>query len=166
MNEVELVLGLLVLVAALALLSHRLGTPYPIVPVLGGLLTGLVPGLPDVDLARSWCSCCSCHPWSTARRSWRAVLDPGADARVGAAGGLALRQAAAFGRASARSRQSVNKASARYTKNELAVPLHHEQAHQSGCVGAGRHGRSWTGSLRGGPWPAAASWLWFRQGHA
>jgi CPA1 family monovalent cation:H+ antiporter len=51
MHEVELVLGLLVLVAALALLAHRLGTPYPIVLVLGGLLTGLVPGLPDVELA-------------------------------------------------------------------------------------------------------------------
>ena len=51
MQEVELVLGLLVLVAALALLAHRLGTPYPIVLVLGGLLTGLVPGLPEVELA-------------------------------------------------------------------------------------------------------------------
>ena len=51
MREVELVLGLLVLVAALALLAHRLGIPYPIVLVLGGLLTGLVPGMPDVELA-------------------------------------------------------------------------------------------------------------------
>ena len=51
MREVELILGLLVLVAALALLARRLGTPYPIVLVLGGLLTGLVPGLPDVELA-------------------------------------------------------------------------------------------------------------------
>ncbi len=51
MTDVELILGLLVLVAALALLAHRLGTPYPIVLVLGGLLTGLIPGLPDVELA-------------------------------------------------------------------------------------------------------------------
>ena len=52
MAEIELVLGLLVLVAALAVLARRLAVvPYPIVLVLGGLLIGLVPGLPDVELA-------------------------------------------------------------------------------------------------------------------
>ena len=51
MHEIELVLGLLVAVAALATLAHRLGVPYPIVLVLGGLLIGIVPGLPDVQLA-------------------------------------------------------------------------------------------------------------------
>ncbi|TME35883.1 MAG: hypothetical protein E6I75_10865 [Chloroflexi bacterium] len=51
MRDIELVLGLLVLVAALALLARRLGTPYPIVLVVGGLMTALVPGLPDVELA-------------------------------------------------------------------------------------------------------------------
>src|SRR4030088_1138474 len=51
MREIELVLGLLVAVAALAMLAHRLSVPYPIVLVLGGLLIGFVPGLPDVQLA-------------------------------------------------------------------------------------------------------------------
>jgi Na+/H+ antiporter len=51
MHEIQLVLGLLVAVAALATLAHRLGVPYPIVLVLGGLLIGIVPGLPDVQLA-------------------------------------------------------------------------------------------------------------------
>jgi monovalent cation/hydrogen antiporter len=51
MYAIELVLALLVAVAALATLAHRLGIPYPIVLVLGGLLIGLVPGLPDVQLA-------------------------------------------------------------------------------------------------------------------
>src|SRR4030081_157620 len=51
MREIELVLGLLVAVAALAMLAHRLRVPYPIVLVLGGLLIGFVPGLPDVQLA-------------------------------------------------------------------------------------------------------------------
>src|SRR5437016_4121909 len=51
MPEIELVLGLLVAVAALAMLAHRLGVPYPIVLVVGGLLIGFVPGLPDVELA-------------------------------------------------------------------------------------------------------------------
>ena len=46
MYAIELVLALLVAVAALATLAHRLGIPYPIVLVLGGLLIGLVPGLP------------------------------------------------------------------------------------------------------------------------
>jgi Na+/H+ antiporter len=51
MYAIELVLALLVAVAALATLAHRLGIPYPIVLVLGGLLIGFVPGLPDVQLA-------------------------------------------------------------------------------------------------------------------
>ena len=38
-------------VAALATLAHRLSVAYPIVLVLGGLLIGFVPGLPDVQLA-------------------------------------------------------------------------------------------------------------------
>ena len=51
MREIELILGLLVAIAALAMLAHRLSVPYPIVLVLGGLLIGFVPGLPDVQLA-------------------------------------------------------------------------------------------------------------------
>jgi CPA1 family monovalent cation:H+ antiporter len=51
MHEIELVLGLLVAVTALGILAHRLRVPYPIVLVLGGLLIGLVPGLPVVELA-------------------------------------------------------------------------------------------------------------------
>jgi CPA1 family monovalent cation:H+ antiporter len=46
----EVVLMLLVPIAALAVLARRLGVPYPILLVLGGLALGLVPGLPRVDL--------------------------------------------------------------------------------------------------------------------
>jgi Na+/H+ antiporter len=49
-HEVEIVLVLLGLVAALAVLSRRVGIPYPIVMTIGGLLLGLVPGLPRVEL--------------------------------------------------------------------------------------------------------------------
>jgi monovalent cation/hydrogen antiporter len=49
-HESELVLALLVPVAALAVLARRLGVPYPILLVIGGLLLGLVPGLPRVEL--------------------------------------------------------------------------------------------------------------------
>jgi Na+/H+ antiporter len=49
-HALELVLVLLVPVAALAILARRLAIPYPILLVLGGLALGLVPGLPRVEL--------------------------------------------------------------------------------------------------------------------
>lgn len=50
-GEVELVfLFLLLFVIVFGLLARKLGTPYPIVMVVGGLLVGLVPGIPDVTL--------------------------------------------------------------------------------------------------------------------
>jgi monovalent cation/hydrogen antiporter len=42
--------AVLVSVAALNALASRIGVPYPIVLVLGGLALGLVPGLPQVEL--------------------------------------------------------------------------------------------------------------------
>ena len=51
MYAIELVLGLLVAVTALALLAGRLNVPYPILLVIGGLVLGFVPGLPPVSLA-------------------------------------------------------------------------------------------------------------------
>src|SRR5436305_1921686 len=51
MREVELILALLVPVAALAVLARRIGMPYPILLVIGGLALGLWPGLPRVGLA-------------------------------------------------------------------------------------------------------------------
>src|SRR5258706_970093 len=50
MNIIEVVFGLLAAVAALALLARKLSIPYPILLVLGGVLLGLVPGLPRVRL--------------------------------------------------------------------------------------------------------------------
>jgi CPA1 family monovalent cation:H+ antiporter len=47
---VELILGALVLVAGLALLARRIQVPYPILLVIGGLVIGLVPGLPKIHL--------------------------------------------------------------------------------------------------------------------
>ncbi len=45
-----MILVLLAAVAALATLAHRLRVPYPILLVLGGLVLGFVPGLPQVEL--------------------------------------------------------------------------------------------------------------------
>ena len=51
MHGVELVLiSLLVAVAGLGTLSRLLDVPYPIVLVLGGLVLGFVPGIPEAEL--------------------------------------------------------------------------------------------------------------------
>lgn len=50
MHTIPIVLGLLVAVTALALLSRRVGLPYPAVMVIGGLLISFVPHLPSVEL--------------------------------------------------------------------------------------------------------------------
>lgn len=49
-HEIELILGLLLVVAVLAVVAQRLAIPYPILLVLGGLALGFVPGLPHVEL--------------------------------------------------------------------------------------------------------------------
>ena len=50
MQDIELVLGLLVAVAALVTIARRLEIPYPILLVIGGLVLGFIPGLPSVEL--------------------------------------------------------------------------------------------------------------------
>lgn len=46
----EIFVGLLLAVALLALIARKLTIPYPILFVIGGLLLGLIPGLPKVRL--------------------------------------------------------------------------------------------------------------------
>ena len=50
LHTVEIILGLLVAVAALALLARKLRVAYPILFVIGGLVLGLIPGLPHPRL--------------------------------------------------------------------------------------------------------------------
>jgi Na+/H+ antiporter len=50
MYRIDIVLGLLMAVAALALLARKISVPYPILLVLGGLGLGLIPGLPRIRL--------------------------------------------------------------------------------------------------------------------
>jgi Na+/H+ antiporter len=50
MNPIELVLLLLVVAAALALVSRRLDLPYPLLLVVGGLALAFIPGLPRVTI--------------------------------------------------------------------------------------------------------------------
>jgi monovalent cation/hydrogen antiporter len=50
MHDIELILGLMVVVAAFAWLAARLRVPYPILLVIAGLVIGCIPGLPRVTL--------------------------------------------------------------------------------------------------------------------
>jgi Na+/H+ antiporter len=50
-SQLELLLGVLLLVALLTVVAGRIGVPYPILMTLGGLLLGLIPNLPRLDLA-------------------------------------------------------------------------------------------------------------------
>src|SRR6266566_1026054 len=50
LKEIEVIMGLLAAVAALALLGRKLPIPSPILLVVSGLLLALIPGLPQVHL--------------------------------------------------------------------------------------------------------------------
>ena len=50
LTEIALVFALMAAVAALATLARRVGVPYPILLVIGGLALAFVPGLPPVEL--------------------------------------------------------------------------------------------------------------------
>ena len=49
-HTVEIIFGLLVAVAVLALLASKIHVAYPILFVIGGLVLELIPGLPQVRL--------------------------------------------------------------------------------------------------------------------
>ena len=50
-DSIELLLALLLAATGLAIVARKIGIPYPILLVLGGLLIGFIPGLPSVELA-------------------------------------------------------------------------------------------------------------------
>ena len=51
MESIEVIfLALLSVVAAITIAARRIGIPYPILMVIGGLVLGLIPGLPRVEL--------------------------------------------------------------------------------------------------------------------
>jgi NhaP-type Na+/H+ or K+/H+ antiporter len=49
-EQLGVVFGLFVLLVVIATLARRIKVPYPILLVVGGLLIGLLPGLPTVEL--------------------------------------------------------------------------------------------------------------------
>ncbi|HEX2914576.1 MAG TPA: Na+/H+ antiporter [Chloroflexia bacterium] len=51
MNEIEVVLVLLGIMALLLALANKLQVPYPVLLVIGGLAIGFIPGLPQVELS-------------------------------------------------------------------------------------------------------------------
>ena len=50
MNGAELILALLIAVAALVTIARRLGVAYPIFLVIGGLALGVMPGVPRIEI--------------------------------------------------------------------------------------------------------------------
>ncbi|MFL5675704.1 MAG: Na+/H+ antiporter [Chloroflexota bacterium] len=50
LSPIELVLGLFVVAVALAYLAQRIGVAYPILLVVGGLVLGVMPGVPSIIL--------------------------------------------------------------------------------------------------------------------
>lgn len=50
MLAAELLLALLVVVAVLVTISRRIHVPYPVLLLVGGLVVGLVPGIPSLEL--------------------------------------------------------------------------------------------------------------------
>ncbi len=82
MQNIELVLGLLVAVAALVTVARRLDIPYPILLVVGGLVLGFIPRLPQVELSPDLVFLLFLPPllfWgalNTSQREFRANLRP------------------------------------------------------------------------------------------
>jgi NhaP-type Na+/H+ or K+/H+ antiporter len=50
MIDADLIIAFLVAITLLAAVARRIGTPYPVVLVLGGLVMGLIPGVPSAKL--------------------------------------------------------------------------------------------------------------------
>jgi CPA1 family monovalent cation:H+ antiporter len=67
-HTVEIIFGLLVAVAGLALLARKMRVAYPILFVIGGLVLGFIPGCPESDWIRNWSSCSSFLRCFTLRR--------------------------------------------------------------------------------------------------
>jgi Na+/H+ antiporter len=82
MPSLEVVLGLLVAVTVLALLARRAHIPYPILLVLGGLVLGVIPGLPAVKLAPDLVFLIFLPPLITAAGWYTSVRDLKANRRA------------------------------------------------------------------------------------
>src|SRR2546429_705113 len=82
MPALQVILGLLVAVAALALAARKIRIPYPILLVVGGLAIALLPGLPRVTLAPETVFLVFLPPlvysagWFTSLRDFKANLRP------------------------------------------------------------------------------------------
>src|SRR5580704_3204007 len=77
-HPIDLVVCLLIVLAALATVARRLNVSYPIVLVIGGLLLALFPRLPDVRLEPSIVFLVFLPPllyWDALNSSWRDFRD-------------------------------------------------------------------------------------------
>lgn len=82
MHNAEVILGLLAVVAVLAIVARTINIPYPILLVVGGLALGFVPGLPQVELSPDLIFLLFLPPllylsaWTTSWRDFRANRRP------------------------------------------------------------------------------------------
>jgi len=89
LGDIEFLILLLAAAAVLVRFAERIGVPYPIVLVLGGLAIGLVPALPDLELGPDVVFLVFLPPllhaagWSSSPRELRAQIRPLALLAVG-----------------------------------------------------------------------------------
>ncbi|MEO5951980.1 MAG: Na+/H+ antiporter [Chloroflexia bacterium] len=82
MNEIELILLLLVVLAALTPIARMLRVPYPILLVVGGLVLALLPIVPDLELSPEFVFLLFLPPlvyraaFATSIRDFRSLLKP------------------------------------------------------------------------------------------
>jgi monovalent cation/hydrogen antiporter len=82
MSEIELILLLLVVVAALTPVAKALRVPYPVLLVLGGLVLALIPAVPDITLTPELVFILFLPPlvyraaFTTSIRDFRVLLQP------------------------------------------------------------------------------------------
>ncbi len=82
MHEIEIVFGLMIAAAILAVVAEKIGVSYPILLVVGGLALGFIPGLPNVELNPEIVFLVFLPPlltsaaWNSSWRAFRANLRP------------------------------------------------------------------------------------------
>lgn len=82
MHEIEIIFGLVLVVAVLAVAAEKLVIPYPILLVLCGLVLSFIPGLPHVELNPEFVFVLFLPPlltsaaWNTSWRDFRVNLRP------------------------------------------------------------------------------------------
>ena len=88
MGDIELLLGLVAATAVLVSIARAIDVPFPIVLVVGGIVIGLLPGVPEIELDPDLVLLVFIPPlvhasaWVASPRHLRAFARPGAGRRL------------------------------------------------------------------------------------